>query len=157
MNARSLKSVIALIAGLVFFAIGIYLMTQGISSIGTLDIQSWLSSGKINSGSAGLFIAFLSTVIVVFALATGNDSNRSSRVAPFHIAPVTRRLAWVLASLVLVAVAASLAIPAGGSDNLLHSLLKGVMIAMGVASSIIFVALLFTVFDWDGDDEPPST
>lgn len=154
MNARTFKSVLALIAGLLFFALGVYMMIQGLTSAGTLDIESWLGSGKIHTGSAGLIIALLSTVIVVFALATGNDANPGSRVAPFHIAPVTWRLAWVLASLLLVAIAASLAIPAGGSGNLLHSLLKGVMIAMGIASAVIFIALLFTVFDWEGDDEP---
>ena len=156
MKAHTLKSVVALIAGLLFFAIGVYLMVQGLSSTSGLDIESWLLSGKIQRGSAGLFIALLATVIVVFALATGNDPNRSSRVAPFRIAPVTWRLAWVLASLLLAAMAASLAIPAGGPENLLHSLLKGVMIALGIASAVIFIALLFTVFDWDGDDGPPA-
>ena len=157
MSTTSLIRVIALIAGVSFFGAGIYVMAQGISTAGPLDIPSSLGSGNLKSGGAGLFIAFLSTVIIIFAIASGDSSQRNPRLRTFYIAPVTRRLAWVLATLLLIAVAAALAIPASGTENLLHSLLKGVLIAMGVASSIIFVALLFTIFDWDAEEELPSS
>ena len=153
MNANSVRRLIALIAGVSFFAFGIYLLMQGISATGRLDIQSSLLSGKDRGESAGLFIALLSTVIIVFAVASGEDSKRVPRLRTFYIAPVTRRLAWVLASLILVAVAAALAIPASGPENSLQWVLKGALIAVGFASAIIFVALLFTIFDWDEDDE----
>ena len=59
---------IALIAGILFFGFGLLLMVLGIQAEGYIDIQSELVSGKIKTGSAGLFVAFLSFLIIIFSI-----------------------------------------------------------------------------------------
>lgn len=59
---------VALIGALVMFGIGAFMMWQGISAEGAIDIKSSVLSGSIKTGSAGLFIAFLSFAVIVFVL-----------------------------------------------------------------------------------------
>lgn len=62
---------VALIGALVMFGIGAFMMWQGISAEGAIDIKSSVLSGSIKTGSAGLFIAFLSFAVIVFVLVKG--------------------------------------------------------------------------------------
>ena len=160
----SLRRLITLLAGVVFFGVGIYLIMQGIAATGTLDIQSAFVSGKIQSGSAGLFEAFLATIIIIFGAVSGDDAQRAPgaantperkpRFGTFYIPPLTCRLAWILATLLLIAAAAALAVPASGPQNTLHGLLIGVMFVVGFAALFLFIWLLISMFDYDnGEDE----
>ncbi len=56
---------VALIGALVMFGLGAFMMWQGISAEGAIDIKSSVLSGSIKTGSAGLFIAFLSFAVIV--------------------------------------------------------------------------------------------
>src|SRR5687767_3013206 len=46
------------------------MMVTGVSAEGAIDIKSSLISGSLKTGSAGLFIAFLSFIVIVFVLAS---------------------------------------------------------------------------------------
>jgi hypothetical protein len=59
---------VALIGAMLLFAIGVVMIWQGISAEGAIDIKSSFLSGSVKTGSAGLFIAFLSFAIIAFVL-----------------------------------------------------------------------------------------
>jgi hypothetical protein len=59
---------IALIGAFLLFALGAYMMWQGIAAEGAINIKSFVLTGSIKTASAGLFIAFLSFAIIVFVL-----------------------------------------------------------------------------------------
>src|SRR5713226_8087213 len=61
---------VALIGGLLLFGLGALMMWKGIAAEGAIDIKSSVMSGTIKTGSAGLFIAFLSFVTIVFVLSS---------------------------------------------------------------------------------------
>lgn len=63
---------VGLIAGIVFFGIGIYLVLHGVAAEGTIDIQSTILSGKITAGSAGLFVLFFSFFIIMLSILLGH-------------------------------------------------------------------------------------
>jgi hypothetical protein len=50
---------VALLGAILLFALGAFMMWQGISAEGAIDIRSSVLSGSIKTGSTGLFIAFL--------------------------------------------------------------------------------------------------
>jgi len=68
---------IALIAAIVFFAIGIWMIVNGISAEGFIDIKSALVSGSLKTGSAGLFIVLIAFILAVFALVPSLSFGRS--------------------------------------------------------------------------------
>ena len=59
---------IGLLGGMCLFGLGAWMLYQGISADGALDINSSLVSGKLKTSSAGLFVCFFSFVIIVFSL-----------------------------------------------------------------------------------------
>jgi hypothetical protein len=59
---------ILLVAAIVFFAIGLWMIYSGIKAEGTIDIKSVVVSGTVKSGSAGIFVAVLSFMLMVFSL-----------------------------------------------------------------------------------------
>jgi len=63
---------VGLIAGIVFFGIGIYLVLHGVAAEGTIDIQSTILSGKITAGSAGLFVLFFSFFMIIISMLLGH-------------------------------------------------------------------------------------
>lgn len=70
---------VALIGALIMFCVGAFMMWQGISAEGAIDIKSSVLSGSIKTGSAGLFIAFLAFAVMVFVLtAAGQKAFASS-------------------------------------------------------------------------------
>jgi hypothetical protein len=58
----------ALIGSMVLFGVGAYMMFQGIGAEGAIDIKSSVVSGSLKTGSAGLFIVFLSFLVIVVVL-----------------------------------------------------------------------------------------
>jgi len=61
---------VALIGALVMFGLGALMMWQGISAEGAIDVKSSVLSGSIKTGSAGLFMVFLSFLVIVFVLSS---------------------------------------------------------------------------------------
>lgn len=59
---------IGLIGGMCLFGLGAWMLFQGISAEGALDLSTSLVSGKLKTSSAGLFVCFFSFVIIVFSL-----------------------------------------------------------------------------------------
>lgn len=76
---------VALVGALILFALGAFMMWQGIAAEGAIDIKSSVVSGSLKTGSAGLFIVFLSFVLVVFVL----TSLSKSQTAPKRPIPAT--------------------------------------------------------------------
>ncbi len=95
---------IALIAGIVFFAIGIYLTVQGVTAEGSIDIQSTILSGKITAGSAGLFVLFFSFFIIVFSLLIGRHITFPSSSSHDAQEMICRRASRVFYTLIFVTV-----------------------------------------------------
>lgn len=69
---------VALIGAIALFCLGATMMWQGISAEGTIDLKSSIISGSLKSGSAGLFIAFLAFVIMVFVLSGASHRREPS-------------------------------------------------------------------------------
>jgi quinol-cytochrome oxidoreductase complex cytochrome b subunit len=76
---------VALIGAFVLFGIGAWMLYQGISAEGVVDLKSSFLSGTISSSSAGLFMCFFALFIIVFVLTTLRSSSNSPQ-------PRTRRL-----------------------------------------------------------------
>jgi hypothetical protein len=60
---------VALLGAFILFAAGTWMMVVGVSAEGAIDIRSSIVSGSLKTGSAGLFIAFLSFIVIAFVLA----------------------------------------------------------------------------------------
>jgi hypothetical protein len=58
----------ALLAGIIFFGVGLVMVFLGISAEGAIDLQGAVFSGKIKTGSAGLFVLFFSFLIIITTL-----------------------------------------------------------------------------------------
>ncbi len=71
---HEIRKLIAQIAGLLFGGSGVWLLIDGVQASGTLDITSELLSGKIESGSAGLFLLFLGFLLILFPSFFGSKS-----------------------------------------------------------------------------------
>lgn len=69
---------VALIGAMVLFAMGAYMMLQGISAEGAIDIKSSVVSGSLKTGSAGLFIVFLAFLMIVFVLFSQASSRKAA-------------------------------------------------------------------------------
>jgi hypothetical protein len=64
MNRNELRKTIVLIFAIILMIIGIIMIYNQISISGSIDLSSTFISGKIQSGSAGLFICFFSLVMI---------------------------------------------------------------------------------------------
>ena len=61
---------IALVGAFALFAVGSWMLFQGISAEGQVDLKSTLLSGTLKASSAGLYICFFALFIIVFVLVT---------------------------------------------------------------------------------------
>lgn len=128
---------LAVIAGLLFFAAGIVLLWRGIAAHGTVDFSTFLVSGRIESGSAGLFIMFFATVIVVAALRPPRLT--AARALP-RAGAFTRQIALFL---LLTGVAIGSQLYADRLDGTVRSLARLASVPAGVFAFL----LLFELFD----------
>jgi hypothetical protein len=71
---KEVRKLIILIAGILFVFFGIYLMVNQVVTTGSIDISSSLITGKIQSGSAGLFIAFIGLIMSLSSLISKESS-----------------------------------------------------------------------------------
>ena len=80
---------VALIGAFIFFGVGTVMMINGITAEGAIDVKSSIISGSLRTGSAGLFIVFLSFIVVAFVV----GSVFVSSIARNHDAVGSRRSA----------------------------------------------------------------
>jgi uncharacterized membrane protein YidH (DUF202 family) len=71
-----ISGIIALIAGIVFFSVGIILIITQTKAEGLLDLESGLFSGKLSSGSAGLFICLFGLIMIIYGLFQFKSTSR---------------------------------------------------------------------------------
>jgi ABC-type Fe3+ transport system permease subunit len=71
MTPSDIRKLIALFAGIIFMFIGIVMVFNQIQATGSIDLSTTIISGKIQSGSAGLFICFLSIILILFSILPG--------------------------------------------------------------------------------------
>jgi hypothetical protein len=66
------------VAGIVFFSFGIWMIKTGTSAQGVIDIKfRELLSGHLETGSAGLFIVFMSFLMILFSFLIGRHPVKS--------------------------------------------------------------------------------
>ena len=87
---------VALIGALLLFALGAFMMWQGIAAEGAIDIKSSVLTGSIKTASAGLFIAFLSFAIIVFVLSSLGKRSLSVSPSPATNQTKSKRIAKLL-------------------------------------------------------------
>jgi len=87
---KDITRLVALLGSLLLFILGAVMMWSGISAEGAIDIKSSILSGSVKTASAGLFICFLSFVIIVFVVFSlshqsqaPNFSRAEGEVKPF--------------------------------------------------------------------------
>ena len=68
MSFQERARLITLIAGIVFFAVGVVMVILGVQADGVIDLKSTFASGSIKTGSAGLFVVFFSFFLIITAL-----------------------------------------------------------------------------------------
>jgi hypothetical protein len=97
---------ILLVAAIVFFAIGLWMIYSGIKAEGTIDIKSAIVSGTVKSGSAGILVTVLSFMLMVLSLPAINrgDKKGTTRIT-FWQNEKNRKIAFgfVLVLIVIVA------------------------------------------------------
>lgn len=100
---------VALIGAFVLFGLGAWMLFQGISAEGEVDLKSSILSGTIKASSAGLYMCFFALFIILTILATlivpstGSTTGTEPRV--YRLMPIFRLL---LASLTLCAIGSAL-------------------------------------------------
>ena len=72
-SPKEIRKTIMLIAGILFIVTGIFLIVNQVSASGSIDINSTFVSGKIQSGSAGLFLCFIGFLLCVFTMLPNGD------------------------------------------------------------------------------------
>lgn len=127
---------IALIGAIGLFCLGDAMMWQGISAEGAIDLKSSVLSGSLKTGSAGLFIAFLSFFVMVFVLS--GVSHKASSFASSRTDERSRfkRLLPVFFVL-LIALAVSTALASAGYPGFI-----GMAFLSGLLLLIVVIALL---------------
>jgi hypothetical protein len=73
---------IALLGGFVLCGLGAYMMWLGVGAEGSVDLKSAVMSGSVKTGSAGLFLIFFGSAIVLFVLATLTVGATAKAAAP---------------------------------------------------------------------------
>ncbi|MDP3029587.1 MAG: hypothetical protein Q8O04_08850 [Deltaproteobacteria bacterium] len=97
---------ILLIAAIVFFGIGLWMIYSGIKAEGTIDVKSALVSGTVKSGSAGIFITVLSFMLMVLSLpGISRGDKASTERAGFWQNERNRKIAFGFALVAIVIVA----------------------------------------------------
>jgi nitric oxide reductase large subunit len=66
------RKLVALVAGILAFAAGIYLLITQVKAEGKINITSNIMSGEIESGSAGLLLCFLALALIVVSILGGS-------------------------------------------------------------------------------------
>jgi hypothetical protein len=67
LQTKDIFRLTTLIAGIIFFLIGIIMVLYDISAEGVIDITSVVISGKLRTGSAGLFIILFAFIMIILA------------------------------------------------------------------------------------------
>ena len=75
----------AVIGAFALFGIGAWMLFQGISAEGVVDLKSSILSGTIKASSAGLYVCFFALFIIVFVLATLLTSSTPPLPAPSRV------------------------------------------------------------------------
>jgi hypothetical protein len=74
---------LALLGGFALCGLGAYMMWLGVGAEGAVDIKSSVMSGSIKTGSAGLFLIFFGSAIVLFVLASLSVGAQAKSITPF--------------------------------------------------------------------------
>ncbi len=146
---HEVRKLIAQAAGVIFGIAGVILIIKGVQASGHLNISSNILSGQIESGSAGLFLIFLSFLLLILPALFGDRATyavtRSTDAGPSVSEPnTTKRLA--IATLFVFILTLSLII--GGDYLESHFGIKSggllVMggIATGMLTAVMFIGLI---------------
>ncbi len=143
---QEVRKLIAQIAGSIFGIAGVILIIKDIKATGHINVSSKVLSGQIETGSAGLFLIFISFLLILIpaifphnatitALESINIKTGTSEIKRMAIATV---LSFILTLLLIL-----------GGDYLLSSLgakSGGLLIfggiLSGMVSAVMFVGLL---------------
>ena len=129
---------VALIGAIVLFCLGAAMMWQGVAAEGTIDLKSSVISGTLKTGSAGLFIAFLSFVVIVFVIVGSHKPGQAIGTRTEERSRFKRLLPIFFALLVALAAAVSLG-SAGYPAFIGLALLIGGLLVLVVIASLTFL------------------
>lgn len=104
---------IALLGGFALCGLGAFMMWLGVGAEGAVDIKSSVMSGSVKTGSAGLFLIFFGSAIVLFVLATLTVGAKAKAAAP-AVRRTTAHSIGIAFFVILFAVVASAAAGAMG-------------------------------------------
>ena len=68
---------IVCLSGVVFFGVGIWMINDGISAQGVIDIKMEVLTGHLETGSAGLFVTFFAFSMIVVSFLVGRHPTPS--------------------------------------------------------------------------------
>jgi uncharacterized membrane protein len=132
-----------LVSGIAFFGVGVWMVKTGIKAEGSIDIRSTLLSGSLKTGSAGLFITFMSFFMilasVLFSKWPARPRDRSSEASASGMRTILRILFTLYA---LTIIAYLLARSASGGEQIFFGFVTAALIIL----SVIFSFLTF--FGW---------
>lgn len=132
--------IIVLVCGIIFFVVGIIMMIVGISAEGSIDIRSVLVSGKLHTGSAGLFIIFFAFLLILFAMLQKPPSPPTMQAEMQTSHPILRILINLFALfLILFIIFIIGAIGIGGDVFLGLLLFFGAMILILLCAVLIYL------------------
>lgn len=131
---KDIIKIIAIIGAFIMFGVGALMMWNGVSAEGTIDLKSPFLTGSLKTGSAGLFISFLSFFIislVVFSLGEKEQKQHAKNSPP---SKKILQMFWGL--LTLTTISGTLAALGFGS------LFVGLSVGLGFLLFVVVIALL---------------
>lgn len=126
---------IALLGGFTLCGLGAYMMWLGVGAEGAVDIKSSVMSGSVKTGSAGLFLIFFGSAIVLLVLATLTIGATAKAAAPAvrRTAAHSIGFAFFVILFALVASAAVGALGYGSGFSMLAGFLGFILVITGGA------------------------
>jgi hypothetical protein len=128
----------ALLGAIALFVLGAAMMWQGIAAEGSIDLKSSIVSGSIKTGSAGLFICFMSFVVMVFVLA-GTHKQQSTVATVNADRSRFKRILPVFLTLLAVLVGSILLASSGYPGFAFLAFLCGFLLFVVVVAALTFL------------------
>lgn len=156
-NPSEIRKLIAQIAGFGFGAAGVWLLISGVRATGSLNITSSALSGKIESGSAGLFLIFLGFFLILFPAIFGKNVHlpkvQESPDSLFknneRIGQISQPKKYVIANLAFIVFALLLLFGGNYVDTRLEMGVGQALVLAGIGLGVIGgIMLVFGLITW---------
>lgn len=163
---REIRKLLILLTGIGLEVAGVVMLVNQIQSEGSIDINSSIISGKIQSGSAGLLICFIGLFVIGLSLIGGKDtiihSNTGSTLEGKEMTTTTLNVEQKRGLVVILAVGILCLLLIFGGIYFENSGWKGATILsvfgvfFGIIGGILIIAFISSYLDTQPNNKDKS-